>query len=167
MASPSPSVIPNRRTAPRVRLRFPLRFCCQHRPDVLFSGVTENISASGILFATEERVDVATSLKLFIDALPGDRQARQLSAVVIRTEIDEARHRYYIGAKFTHLSDADRQQIQAALQATDIMGLLRLAGKKEASDLHLAANHPPLVRIAGQLMPLRRTPLSGGPICGT
>ena len=161
MATQVLGTIQNRRTARRVRLRFPIQFRCQNRPEVLLSGTTENISASGILFATRERVDVSTPLRLYFDTLPGDRQPRQISSVVIRTEIDERRDQYLIGAKFLDLGDEDRRQINAALQATDIMGLLRLAAKKGASDLHLSANHPPLIRVAGVLGPLRRTPLSG------
>ena len=154
-------VIQNRRTSRRISLKFPIWFRSQKQPEALLMGITQNISAAGIMFLTRTLVDVSTGVKVFLDNLPGDRQARQIGGVVTHTEIAEGTEQYLIGVKFTDVSEQDQEHIVAALQATDIMGLLRLAAKKGASDLHLSANHPPLGRIAGQLYPLRKTPLSG------
>lgn len=151
---------PNRRNSRRIRLKFPMHFRSQHRPDETLAGVVYDMSASGMVFSTSECVDVSTHLKVFFDNLPGDRTARQIGGVVTRTEIDEEASAYLIGVKFTDLDERDRAQIVAALQQTDIMGLLRLTAKKGASDLHLSTNHPPIVRIAGHLTPLRKQPLS-------
>jgi twitching motility protein PilT len=150
----------NRRASRRIRLKFPLRFQSERRPETISTGVTQDISTSGLVFSTLERVEVSTHVKLFLDNLPGDRTARQMHAVVTRTEIEEETGEYLIGVTFTDLNEADRTRIIAALQHTDIMGLLRLTAKKGASDLHLSTNHPPLVRVAGQLTPLRRGLLS-------
>lgn len=150
----------NRRTSRRIQLKFPLRFQSELRPETISTGITQDISASGLVFSTLERVEVSTHVQLFLDNLPGDRTARQMHAVVTRTEIEEETGEYLIGVTFTDLNEADRTRIIAALQQTDIMGLLRLTAKKGASDLHLSTNHPPLVRVAGQLTPLRRGLLS-------
>ena len=160
MAMQMPDVMPNRRISRRIPLKFPVWFRSQHRPDDLLVGLTQNISASGMVFVTDEVLEMSDGLKLFFDDMPGDRQQRRLAGIVTRTEIDEETGQYLIGVKFTELTDADRACIVAALQETDIMGLLRLAAKKGASDLHLSAHHPPMVRVAGQLAPLRKTALS-------
>ncbi|HEY7495051.1 MAG TPA: PilT/PilU family type 4a pilus ATPase [Candidatus Tectomicrobia bacterium] len=151
----------NRRTARRIQLKFPLWFQTQKRPDELLSGMVQNMSATGVVFVTQALVEVFTSVKLFFDRLPGDRQGRHISGVVTRTELAGEPGQYLIGVQFMDVSEEDQGHIVAALQATDVMGLLRFAAKKGASDLHLSADHPPLVRIAGQLHPLRKTPLSG------
>jgi twitching motility protein PilT len=123
--------------------------------------MTENVSASGMVFLTDELLEVSARLQLIFDTMPGDRQHRQLSGAVTRTEIDEDTGRYIIGVKFTDITESDRAYIVAALQETDIIGLLRLAAKKGASDLHLSADHPPIIRVAGQLTPLRKHAITG------
>jgi type II secretory ATPase GspE/PulE/Tfp pilus assembly ATPase PilB-like protein len=153
--------VQNRRWSRRIRLQFPIWFCRQHHPEELLAGVAQNVSATGMIFLTRELVNVATSLRLFFDNMPGDRTARQLGGMVTRTEIDEETGQYLIGVQFTEVSESDRTHIAAALSGTDIMGLLQLAAKKGASDLHLSANHPPIVRVAGELSPLRKSPISG------
>jgi twitching motility protein PilT len=114
-----------------------------------------------MVFSTTDLIEVSTHLKLFFDNLPGDRIAREIGGVVTRTEIEEETEEYLIGVNFTDLDEEARTHIVAALQQTDIIGLLRLVEKKGASDLHLSTNHPPIVRVAGQLNHLREKPLSG------
>jgi twitching motility protein PilT len=154
-------VTPNRRKARRIQSKFPVWFRRQHRPDELLVGLTENVSASGMVFLTDELLEMSARLQLIFDTMPGDRQHRQLAGAVTRTEIDEDTGRYIIGVKFTDVTEGDRAWIVAALQETDIIGLLRLAAKKGASDLHLSADHPPIMRVAGQLIPLRKRAIPG------
>ncbi len=156
-----PTVIKNRRTSRRVRLKFPIRFRSPHDPEVMLAGMAQNISALGMMFLTPERLDVSTPLKIYLDYLPGDRRERRLNGVVTRTEIDEYTGDYLIGVTFVDLDENSRAQIGQALQQTDIMGLLRVTAKKGASDLHLSTNHPPIVRVAGHLYPLRKASLGG------
>ncbi len=42
----------------------------------------------------------------------------------------------------------------------DLIDLLVLATEKEASDLHLTAGAPPMMRVAGVIKPLTEEPLS-------
>ena len=155
-----PDVMQNRRTSRRIPLKFPVWFRSQTRPDELLVGLSQNISASGMVLLTDELLEVSTGVKLFFDDMPGDRQNRRLTGTVTRTEIDEETGRYLLGVTFTDITEDDRRRIVVALQETDIMGLLRLAAKKGASDLHLSAHHPPVIRVAGQLTPLRKHTLA-------
>jgi twitching motility protein PilT len=151
----------NRRTSRRIPLKFPVWFRSQTHPDELLVGLSQNISTSGMVLLTDDLVEVSTGVKLFFDDMPGDRQNRRLTGTITRTEIDEETGRYLLGVKFIDVTADDRTHIIVALQETDIMGLLRLAAKKGASDLHLSAHHPPIIRVAGQLTPLRKQALAG------
>lgn len=147
-----------RRIARRVRLAFPVRFRREDLADPWKSGVTVDVSASGILLDANERLDVSMRVVLLF-SVPGERVPREVHGVVTRSELDEVTQRFLVGVKFTDVDEAGRAHISAALVNTDIFGLLRLAAESNSSDLHLAANHPPLVRVAGQLKPLRKGPL--------
>jgi twitching motility protein PilT len=149
-----------RRNARRIQLKFPIWFRSQDSSDALAEGMAQDISISGLVFLTDERVDVSTPLTVFFDSLPGDRKTREIDAVVTRTERDDETGQYLTGVKFTDPNEASRDYITAALQHTDLIGLLRLMEKKGASDLHLAADCPPLVRLTGHLHPLRKQALS-------
>lgn len=150
-----------RRTSRRIPLQFPLWFWYPGHLDTPRKGLTQNVSASGLVFLTAEPLEVSNPLKISFENMPGDRQTRQIGAVICRTEYDDTTGQYLIGVNFTDLDEDNRTAITAALQKTDIMGLLRLTEKVGASDLHLSAYHPPFVRIAGRLRPLRKPSLSG------
>jgi twitching motility protein PilT len=156
-----PDVLQNRRTSRRVPLKFPVWFRSQTHPDKLLVGLSQNISTSGMVLLTDDLVEVSTGVKLFFDDMPGDRQNRRLTGTITRTEIDAETGRYLLGVKFINVTADDRTHIIVALQETDIVGLLRLAAKKGASDLHLSAHHPPIIRVAGQLAPLRKQVFAG------
>jgi len=149
-----------RRTYQRIRLKFPLRFRTEDRPDTWRTGHCQDISAAGILIVTENRVDVSTPVAVLF-SVPGERIPRQIQGIVVRSELDEDNHCHLIGLNFTDLDEAARKHIAAALRNTDIVGLLRLAAHAGASDVHLAANHPPLIRVAGLLKPLRSDTIEG------
>jgi c-di-GMP-binding flagellar brake protein YcgR len=129
-----PGVEVNRRTARRIQLKFPLWFQTQQHPDEVLSGMVQNISAAGVVFVTQALVEVFTRVKLFLDRLPGDRQSRHIDGVVTRTEMAGEPGQYLIGVQFIDVSEEDQAHIVAALQATDVMGLLRFTAKKGASD---------------------------------
>ncbi len=161
MASAPTSGGKERRTSQRIRLRFPVRFRTDDHPDVWHAGFTEDISAAGMLVATDAPVAVATRL-IALFSVPGERTPRQLNGIVTRSQVNEVHGGYLVGFNFADLDEASRAHITAALRTTDIMGLLRLAATSEASDVHLAANHPPLIRVAGRLKPLRSAPIEAG-----
>src|SRR5947208_15956756 len=46
------------------------------------------------------------------------------------------------------------------MKAHDLIGFLVLAGRQGASDLHLTAGAPPMMRVAGVIQPLTEEPLS-------
>lgn len=147
-----------RRTYQRVRLTFPVRFRTEDRPDVWQKATCQDISAAGLLMAADGPINVSTPLTVLF-SVPGERIQRQVHGVVVRSEVEEDNLRHLVGLNFTDLDEASRAHVVAALRNTDIVALLRLAASAGASDVHLAANHPPLIRVAGQLKPLRSAPI--------
>lgn len=148
------------RTFQRTQLKLPLRFRVQDRPDVWHAAITSDISAAGLLMTAEMRVDVSSGVSVLL-RVPGEQTPRQISGIVVRLELEPHDHHYLIGLQFTDLDEASRRHIAAAIRSTDILSLLRLAADANASDVHLAANHPPLIRVAGQLKPLRGEIIEG------
>lgn len=149
-----------RRGGERIALRFLLPYRHPERPEELLSGTTRDINAAGLLFATPVKIDVGEILHIFLDHLPGGRKYRPLLAQTMRTEIDERSDNYLVGVKFLDLDPEAKKEIESALELTDIMTMLRQVAKAGASDLHLAADHPPLLRRQGELRPLREEALA-------
>ena len=160
MATPPGTGGQERRVFPRVRLKLPVRFRPDDEPQGWRTGTTQYISASGLLMSAEDRCNVDARVVLLV-SVPREKAPRQITGVVTRSEFDERDHCYLLGIKFTELDEADHRLIDAALRSTDIVGLLRLAAEAGASDVHLSANQPPMVRIAGTLRVLRKEPLQG------
>jgi len=81
---------------------------------LLFSGMTHNISVSGMLCETEARLnhdDLLTNLLVAFDAQPIDADGR-----VVRREA-RPDGRYHYGVQFTRLADESRSRIQQIIAA--------------------------------------------------
>ena len=78
-----PDVLQNRRTSRRIPLKFPVGFRSQMRPDDLSVGLSQNISASGMVLLTDDLLEVSTGVKLFFDDMPGDWQNRRLTGTIM------------------------------------------------------------------------------------
>jgi twitching motility protein PilT len=70
---------------------------------------------------------------------------------IIRVEVDEEGNNFYIGAVFTQLNEKDKIDISQLLDRVNINKILELAIKNKASDLHLTAGSPPIIRVFGEL----------------
>ncbi len=150
----------NRRSSPRIALKFPIHYRPQDGGDDLLQGRTQDMSVSGLSFLAKSKLDVGSNIRIFLDEQPGNRNPCQVSGVVTGTEV-WGENTFRIGAKFLNLDEEIRSRIMIALQHSDTIGLLRQAAQTGASDLHLSADHPPIARIAGELRPLREERLSG------
>lgn len=152
-----------RRESPRIRLKIPLHYRAESDPEHMRKGWTKDISAFGMSFLTESRLEIGSGLKLFLDELPGNDEMHRIKAVVVRTafELHHSDGLYDVGVKFVDLDQESRKLISDALQQSDMMALLQLVGKEGASDLHLSANHPPIARVAGKLRPIREEKIPG------
>ncbi|MBI3324486.1 MAG: PilT/PilU family type 4a pilus ATPase [Candidatus Omnitrophica bacterium] len=160
MTSADSSTPKERRTLARTRLRVPIRFRTEELEAGWHSAVAHDLSAAGMRVSTDSRVDVSTRVVVMFN-VPGERMPSQFAGIVTRTELEEANNRYQLGIAFAELGAADRDRLTAALQKTDVIRLLKMAAQAGGSDVHLSANHPPLIRLAGQISPLTTEPIEG------
>jgi len=149
------------RDAERVPLKFVVPFRHHGHSEELLPSTALDITAYGMLLTTAKILEVGTKLTLYLENLPGARKHQQVDALVRRTEIDERSGHYLIGVRFVEMDLEVREAINQALEKTDIMTMLRDAARREASDLHISADHPPLIRVNGNLRSLRKEPLAG------
>lgn len=113
----------------------------------------ENISTEGILLRLEDILPIRIDLKVSFD-LPDKRKVEAVVRV-IRIEFREEENKYGIGGYFHEISDDDRSEIYKQLvDKLDINNLLKLSIEKNASDLHLIADKPPVMRINGEITSL-------------
>ena len=114
---------------------------------------TKNISASGLLFESREMIPLGTKIKIFI-ILPGLKQEIAALGKVVRIESIKLTTKYNIGVSFQDLEAKDREEIRKRIEMMDLLRLLQLAHKNNASDLHLTYGRPPILRVSGHLQPL-------------
>ncbi len=149
-----------RRTHPRIRLALPVQLSPEHEPGRSCEGITYDVSGAGIQVMTEAALDPNSPL-LVTFQLPGESGIRQIRGQIVKALRNERGLGVRLGVKFVDLSEEDRDRVDASLRNADIRSLLQFAAELHASDVHLSANHPPLIRVDRQLKPLRPAVLNG------
>jgi twitching motility protein PilT len=150
-----------KRDATRIRSRIPLKY---EKFDPLSKTVqmkdtlTRDISSQGLFFECEEIFPLGVDLKIEL-FLPGLVKGIDVTTKVVRIEELEAK-KFGIGAIFTQIGVADKQEIVRRIEQMDIRKLLEITQAKGASDLHLTAGYPPILRVHGELEPLNMETIS-------
>ncbi len=147
-----------RRKARRFRTRFMARYIIEGEKEPKTAPI-ENISATGVLFETDKILPLETCLDMQLDFPPYSRTILCKGRVV---RMEEKAHlaKYSAGINFTQISKADQEIINRYIERMDIDAVLNKALALQASDLHLAAELPPVVRIYGELKSLGSTAYS-------
>lgn len=114
---------------------------------------SKNISQSGILFSAPKSIPISTALSLEIP-LPDLSSSIKAEGRVVRAEEITPNKIYDIGVVFTKIDPKDLHAIQEYIQAVDLNRILGIAVKNKASDIHLTADQPPVMRILGTLTPM-------------
>ncbi|MGE5308230.1 MAG: PilT/PilU family type 4a pilus ATPase [Deltaproteobacteria bacterium] len=136
----------------RVFVRIPV--VCEY-PDAQTPGavktktaVSGDISQEGLYFEIEELLPLKTELKVKFQ-LPHSKNIINAIARVVRVE--SLKTNFGIGTFFTQIAEQDRQEIEQLVERLNINRLLKITIEKGASDLHLLAEQPPVLRINGEL----------------
>lgn len=140
--------------ATRIRSRLPLRYCIKGVKDAPWKEtITIDISSTGLLFESQELLPLFTILDVELE-IPALERKMQLIARIVRAEEIERDKLYRFGVAIENMTDAQKEELRRDIELMDVVALLKLAAKKSASDLHLSANHPPIFRIGGNLIPV-------------
>lgn len=114
--------------------------------------LTNNMNSESVYFQTEEIIPLDMELKVNFQ-LPKGSDSISATIKVIRVEKNQE-GKFGIGAIFTQLDDKSKNEIKQLVERLDINRLLEKAIQKNASDLHLLVEQPPMVRVHGELLPL-------------
>lgn len=121
---------------------------------------TTNISVSGVAFVSRLRMPIDCRLELDL-TLPDEAGHLQCEATVMRIvrELPGDEGIEY-GLQFDEKTVRDPGLIEKFIKSIDIVPWLAEMLKRGATDLHLTANTPPMLRINRQLVPGLKEPLS-------
>jgi twitching motility protein PilT len=112
--------------------------------------IARDLNTEGIFFGSDEIFPLNSQIHITFQ-LPLQKNIINASIKVIRVEVDEEGKKFYIGALFTQLNEKDKLDIGQLLERVNINKILELAIEKHASDLHLTAGSPPIIRVFGEL----------------
>lgn len=137
------------------RIYNPIPLTCeianaQNNSIVTKTVMAKDISRSGIYFEMDEtpplRIPIKVSFKL-----PKSDNTIKATVKVARIESTEYENLYGIGGIFENIEEKDRQEIEKFAEHFSLNRLLELTIKRGASDLHLLADHPPVLRVHGKI----------------
>lgn len=112
--------------------------------------LVNNINSESVYFEIDEMLHLDAEISVMLQ-LPKSENIIRGIIKVIRVEKSEKEGMFGIGAIFIKLIDKDKEEIRQLVERLDINKLLEKAIKKGASDLHLLAGQPPIVRVHGEL----------------
>jgi twitching motility protein PilT len=125
--------------------------------------ISIDINTEGILFRSDEIFPLNSQMNITFQ-LPEKKNITNTPVKIIRIEVEEEGNNFYIGAVFTQLSEPDKIDISHLLDRVNINKILELAIEKKASDLHLTAGSPPIIRVFGELEVLNLAALDASDI---
>jgi len=140
-----------RRKKCRVFVRIPI-VCALADPEAKITrnktALSGDISSQGIYFEIDEILALKTEIDIKFQ-LPHSNNIIIATIKVMRVEA--IKNNFGVGSVFTQISDKDRAEIEQLVDRLNINKLLALTIEKGASDLHLLAEQPPVMRINGEL----------------
>ncbi len=126
--------------------------------------LSRDISSTGIYFEIDEVLALNTEINISFP-LPNQGKVVHAKVKVTRIEVGMLPDKYGVGATFLELAPEDQDEIDKNLvEHLDINRLLAVAIEKGASDLHLLAEHPPVLRLYGEIETLEMAKLSSDDI---
>lgn len=138
---------PEQRSAKREIAKFTIRYKFDNNEH---SATTTNISKKGFAFEDTCSIPIDTIIKLEL-VLPQLSRALMIKGVVKRVEkLDEVNF-YSYGVAFLDLPLEDSLVLEQFVENINIDRILRAGVKSGASDIHLVADHPPIMRVNGEL----------------
>lgn len=153
----------DRRSAKRQIAKFTMRYKIVGQQELpLNTATTVNISSKSLAFETAHSLALGTVIDSEI-LLPHLPQPLKIRGSINRSEefIRANKEKIYsYSMVLQDINEHDRATLEQYIQTFDIDSILRMAVKKNASDVHLIAHQPPVMRIDGELAVSDAHPLS-------
>lgn len=152
--------ITDRRKAKRKIAKLSVRYKIIGQDDMDYTVVTtSDISSASVAFTSSHSIAIGAKIDAEL-ILPTLNAAIKFKGSIKRIEkVDEDKYLYAV--VFEEMEKQDKSTLERYVQVYDLDSILRLAHKKNASDVHLVVNQSPLFRIEGELIPLDVIPLTG------
>lgn len=120
------------------------------------TAVSGDVSSEGLYFEIDELLPLKSEIKIRFQFPHSDNVIKVIAKVV---RIESVRSKFGIGVFFTEISEQDKREIESLVERLDISKLLKTVIDQGASDLHLLAGRPPVLRISGELVSLPESQL--------
>lgn len=148
-----------KRKAARFVMRYRISGSAESIPKI---STTVNVSSQSVLFESAEPLALGTKIEAELVvpsmAMPIPFKGSVKRAEVL-TEAISGRRRYLHAAVFENIAREYQEALERFVQVIDIDSILRTAVKRNASDVHLVAGQPPVLRIQGELIALDAPPM--------
>jgi len=153
----------DRRSAKRQISKFTLHYkIVGQKPSSLHTATTVDISSKSLTFETPQLIPIETIIdsELLLPNLPEPLKIKgRIRRIEESMELNKGKV-YCYTMIFEGIDEPGQATLGQYVQAVDINNILRTAVKKNASDIHLIASQPPVMRIEGELVVLDAYPLS-------
>lgn len=155
-----------KRRGTRIPLNLKVEYSLADVPDCpVRETSTNNLSAGGVQLILSEPLPITTTLRLSIHS------PRLLSPIVTTNRVVWVKeitpgHAYEIGTSFEKIHAKDLEFVKKWTETVDLDAILATLIKKNASDMHLVAGHPPMMRVYGELLPVQNKPLTAEEVSG-
>ncbi|MFA5145719.1 MAG: PilT/PilU family type 4a pilus ATPase [Candidatus Omnitrophota bacterium] len=120
---------------------------------------TVDISSKGVSFESPKLIPLGTAIETEI-LLPHLSEPVRAKGSIKRIDEVKKGNLYFHVMVFEAIHEKDITALEQYTQALDINHILRAAIQKNASDIHLVADHVPVLRIEGQLTNLDISPIA-------
>jgi twitching motility protein PilT len=145
--------ITDRRKAKRKAAKLAIRYKIIGQADMSQSIVTtSDISSASVAFTSANSIAIGARIDAEL-VIPTLSRAIKFKGSIKRIEkLEEDNFLYAV--VFEEMDKQDKYTLERYVQVYDLDSIMRLAYKRNASDVHFVVSQPPLFRIDGELTPL-------------
>jgi twitching motility protein PilT len=143
------------RSAKRQLARFTIQYRFDNNER---SATTNNISNKGLAFEDSRPVPIETKIDIEL-IIPQHPKPLKLKGIVKRVEKVDVTNSFVYGVAFTDIAAEDVSVLEDFVQNISIDIILRTGAKSGASDVHLVAHQPPIMRVEGELTKMGQVPI--------
>lgn len=128
-------------------------------PGIMHLGNIIDVGPHELSFEAHFLIPAETKIRAELSGMDFSEQIN-IQGVIREIEEIEKDKKYYYCLVFDKNKEEEQRKLEKWFQQTDIDNILKLAVKRNASDIHLLVDKPPFFRIKGELVTINVPPLS-------